>query len=479
MPKTTKKRTTVSTSINHNKLAPSPTSQSQATKQTNTSNGQQNQLDLSKLGAPASCMSEMNRYYALANAKSKVVIIQVNKDGFDILTTAAFKDMFANKYVIEGKKSIPVGDFWFKHADRREYLGGIAFDPSQAAIYGKFNLWKGLAVEPDSNKSCELFLDHLESVICSSNRECYEYMLDWCALLVQKPHVIPGVAICLLSEQGTGKGLLATYLGKLLGNHYKAITNKSHMLGQFTGPLENAVLVLADELHWDGSSSDSGMLKSLLTESTRMMEKKYLDPIPVKNCVHLIIASNEDWAIPAEIGDRRFFVLGVSPAQIGNTHYFDSLINEMNNSGPQGLLAFLQARDVSSFVPMKFPMTAARVTQQLHSLGPIEGWLYSIADLGQISANPQSDEPPWRAKIKKQCLFDEYLNYISQQKSTGTPAHIGTFTSKLIKFGFSTCKMPTEMPGMRTPGYNVPTVISLRERFEDHFGHPVIWDSPP
>ena len=61
---------------------------------------------------------------------------------------------------------------------------------------------------------------------------------------------------------------------------------------------------------WTGNKSDAGILKALITEPTRFMEKKFADAIQVKNCTHLIFASNEIWAIPAESTDRRYCRLG-------------------------------------------------------------------------------------------------------------------------------------------------------------------------
>jgi hypothetical protein len=49
-----------------------------------------------------------------------------------------------------------------------------------------------------------------------------------------------------------------------------------------------------------------------MTDPTIIIEGKGRDAVPVDHCRHLIVSSNEDWAVPMDLDDRRFFVLNVS-----------------------------------------------------------------------------------------------------------------------------------------------------------------------
>jgi hypothetical protein len=423
------------------------------------------------------CIDELNKRYALVNAGNKIVVVDEYADGLCALTKQAFFDLYANKSVSVGKTELTAAQHWFKSPNRRQYLDGFVFDPSCSAPPGKYNLWRGFDVEPDSSKSCQRLLTHLQQIICDEDKVCYEYFLDWLALLVQKPDQLPGVAICLISEQGSGKGVTLKYIGKLFGRHYKQINNKSQLLGKFTGQLEDAVLVFADELHWENDSkAETGMLKGLITEETRMMERKYAEPIPVKNCVHLVIASNEPWAIPAELGDRRFFVLQASSATIGDTRYFSDIVSEMDDGGSEALLAHLLNRDISSFVPGKFPKTAARVSQQLASLKPIEAWLYEVADSGEASGIDQSLHGPWPDKVNKQLFHQAYCQWCTNNRTKHSPGGVSAFTATLNKFGIQPCKMPGDESGRRSPGYILPTVHGLRDAIDKALGYTAPWD---
>jgi len=52
---------------------------------------------------------------------------------------------------------------------------------------GHYNMWKGFAVEPSRETSCDLFLDHLYTIVCNRDDAAYTYLLDWMAFNVETP----------------------------------------------------------------------------------------------------------------------------------------------------------------------------------------------------------------------------------------------------------------------------------------------------
>lgn len=466
------------TNQNQDLLVYKQPSNSSATAPKNTGNtASACRLDPAKLKDRIHCVQELNKRYALAKVKTKTFVLDEIATPPDMLNKSDFLDLYANKTVRLGPKDEQnLGHYWFTHPDRREYLDGMVFDPSGANSPDQYNLWRGFAVKPDPNLSCGRILAHIDEVICSKDTVCYEYLLDWLALMVQKPESPPGVAICLLSGQGTGKGLFAQYIGKLLGPHYKHILDKGKLLGRFTGQLEDAVFVFADELDWNGDKRDTGILKGLITEQTRMMERKYVEAFEVKNCIHLLIASNERWAVPAEMDDRRFFVLEVSERRKGDTTYFSALVAEMDNGGPSAFLALLRNRDISSFDPRQFPKTAARVDQQLRSLEPLDAWLYDILDAGIHPVHMGAQ--PWPKDVFKDEFHAAYQQWFVRSRKPGSPESKGHFTQALKQYGITTKKVLDSLHHKRVPGYQLPDLATLRQAFEDRLGHSIPWDPP-
>ena len=69
-------------------------------------------------------------------------------------------------------------------------------------------------------------------------------------------------------------------------------------------------LLFADEAYWPGDKAGEGELKRLITEPTLVIEPKGVDSFQVRNSLHVIIAGNEEWLVPASGDERRFAVVG-------------------------------------------------------------------------------------------------------------------------------------------------------------------------
>jgi hypothetical protein len=64
-----------------------------------------------------------------------------------------------------------------------------------------------------------------------------------------------------------------------------------------------------EEAFWAGDKAAAGALKNLITEDEIMFERKGVDAISA--FTRLIFTSNEDWAAPVGVDERRFLVVEV------------------------------------------------------------------------------------------------------------------------------------------------------------------------
>jgi hypothetical protein len=300
---------------------------------------------------------------------------------------AAFCEAFAN-WTIDpcwidprstGKpvqKPIKLVDLWLKSPARRGYPE-LVFDPSmRPQLQGdqKYNVFKGLAIDAQtaaaaastasSAPSVQPVLDHIRDIWCRGDDTAYDYVLNWMALLVQKPWEIPGTCIFLFGEQGAGKGAIMKLLGKIIGDkHYLPTTDSEDVVGKFTGQLQSCLLLFADEGTAAGNNKKktAGRLKALITEEKQRIQEKFKDVCYMPNYTHVIFASNEKDSLPIEPRDRRTFVLRTDDKYSGvqtpeSKQYFDRL-----RSVPAEVFAdFLYRRDISTFNSRMLPMTAAR-----------------------------------------------------------------------------------------------------------------------
>ena len=76
----------------------------------------------------------------------------------------------------------------------------------------------------------------------------------------------------------------------------------------------------------------------LPTEDSLIVEPKGKDAFQIKNHMRLIIASNNEWVVPAGMEERRFFVLDVCDKNMQNREYFNRIFEQMDNGGREALL---------------------------------------------------------------------------------------------------------------------------------------------
>lgn len=301
----------------------------------------------------------------------------------------------------------PVGNVWLKSRGRREY-DKIVFDPSGQCSKRHYNSWKGFAYAPDATKNCDIYLDHIWRNACDQKQERYDYLLNWMALAVQKPHIQGQVAVVLGGKKGTGKNSITDYFGELFGTtHFKIASNRKHVTGDFTKHLRGCVVLFANEAIWAGSHQDEGILKSLITDNVRMDEAKGVDAHNTKNYIHLMMATNEEWVVPATLDERRFFVIEMGTENLQDKEFFERMKNVMRNEGGMNkLLHFLQTRDISKFNVFDVPDTEALWKQKRISMDPHHAWLFSCLDRGYVV-----DGIDWEDFIPISAVYEEYHRY--------------------------------------------------------------------
>ena len=141
---------------------------------------------------------DLNAKFMVVKEGGKAVILNPGYDPilrrrhYDRLTPADFRLLYMNKTIVVGvdKKrnpvTEPIANVWLKHPDRRQYIGGVVFDPSGATDDPQvLNLWTGLAVKPEPGEWVRL-RDHMLKVMCGNNVEYYDYLVRWIAYALQE-----------------------------------------------------------------------------------------------------------------------------------------------------------------------------------------------------------------------------------------------------------------------------------------------------
>lgn len=354
------------------------------------------------LGKAEKAINEiMNRRYSIVMYGSKCLIAERTKDRSGNLAYNFIKhgdamrfneNMQFNHVTIDAKgneiiKKSSAFNVWLKSINRLSF-NGVDFDPSEQLPRGMLNIWTGWKVAPkpvtvDINR----ILWHLEHIICAGNRENYQYLLSWLAHIVQKPNEKSGVCLAIRStEKGTGKSTIAVIMNKLMGDHAITIQSQNQLTGQFNQHQANKLFVTLEEAVWHGDKQASNTMKTLITESSIVIEGKGRDSIIVPSYHRYMLLSNEYHFLAADDEERRYFALEASPAKVGDNEYFNSLYSDIDNHEIMGqLFQFLKTFDYTGVNLRKAPKTDALNDQIEQNKTTFEEWFDYVNELGYLS----------------------------------------------------------------------------------------------
>jgi len=241
--------------------------------------------------------------------------------------------------ILVGERYVPAAEYWLKSKYRRE--GRIVMEYPGTENEGDVNVYKGFNIKPVPCRpeEIQLFLDHTLNVICSGNREHCEFLLDMLAQKLQQPLDLLGIALVLKGKEGTGKSSFCNIFSLIIGpTHTGIATSRSTLLGQYSGGMASKILVVGEEAVFSANKGEAERLKALITESPLDWNNKNIKQWSQKNCLMLMFTTNEDWAIPAGMDSRRFFVLKISDIHPGGDDEYwlpwRALMGSDNNGVP-------------------------------------------------------------------------------------------------------------------------------------------------
>jgi hypothetical protein len=408
------------------------------------------------------------------------------------ISKQSFED-FRNRYmhikvqVGQTKEGAPLyssaGKWWLENPLRRQF-DTMVFAPRRD-VPDAYNLWQGFACEAIPGDQHQSFLDHLRDNVCSGNEEHYQYLIKWMARAVQNPGEPGQVAVILRGGRGAGKGTVAQIFGSLWGRHFLHISSAKHLVGQFNAHLRDCVFLFADEAFFAGDKQHESVLKTLVTEDMIIVEGKGVDAEPSPNFVHLLMASNDHWVVPAGADERRYYILDVGEDKKQDAGYFRALYRTMDEGGREALLHFLMTLDLTDFEVRTVPNTEALQEQKLLSLsGEEQWWMERLMD-GRSTSAAQG----WQQSIQKEHLQRDYLRYAEDQRlyRRVSPTVLGRLLSRLLPKPWPKSvqrvtdierddgRGGTKWERARVYWYDLPALEICRQAWDKKFGGRTDW----
>ena len=419
-------------------------------------------------------LKQLNENHAVVMIGGKTVIVREDETPIFM----GYKDFCLRHANLKIERTAAT-KIWIESDDTRRY-DELVFDPSGRCHSTSYNLFKGLSVEPVAGE-CELYLRHIKEIICAGDQALYDYVMGWMAHAIQKPTELPGVALVLRGSQGTGKGTFAQHFGKIFGDHFQHLVHMDHLLGKFNAHLSSALVVFADEIVWGGNKREAGQLKGIITETRRMMEAKFKDPIIVDNYARFIFATNEDWAVPTGPKERRYCVLNIDESKAEDHGYFADINTEMRNGGLEALMHTLMNFDLSQFNVRRYPLTEGLLEQKQLSLPSVAQWWYDILIEGDNQVSLEKYVPAiavMGTSIPTMTLFEIYQAFAKGDRyGYGQVASCNQFVTILKQWAPIENNRVTDGNRKRSRSIVIPDLASCREYFEKEIGHKIDWDA--
>ncbi len=330
---------------------------------------------------------------------------------------------------------------WMNSDLRRSYKG-ICFRPDGGVSPDFYNLWSGFAVEklgeseeptPDMKLAVDDYLLHIKEDACNGDEDHYKWLVSYLAHMVQKPAEKPHTALVFRGEEGTGKNAIIDRMGEIFGQHALAVADEIYLTGQFTGHLQNKVLMTMNESFWAGNKSAESKLKSLITEKTQVIRCLYQEPYTVDNCLRLCICSNEQWVVPASAGARRFAVFNFGNKRKEDHEFFRKLNERMDNGGLRYLLTYLLNYDLTGFNVNSAPKTEGLYDQQMVSLSPFEMFWHNCLQEKRIVCSDFGEK--WPEQIDKIYIQQAFRRYCKENNisSRFNPTQEGMLLKKICR----------------------------------------------
>ncbi len=343
-------------------------------------------------------LAAMNDKYAIIkNIGGKCMVmmeersqVHSNSTHFVFQSFPEFRNRCAGEFITEGDKVKRKGDWWLNHPRHRHY-NGVVFEPDQPEeVDGYFNLWRGFGVEARPGDWSRLYA-HIHDVLAAGNAEAAAYITKWAAWAVQNPGERAGVALVFKGARGTGKSTFGTAMMRIFGRHSLHISSANQISGTFNAHMRGTSLLFADEAYWPGNKGDEGNLKRLITEPTLAIEAKGRDIEQVRNCLHIVMASNDEWIVPAGPHERRFVVLNVATAHMQDENWFGPLYQELDDGGLSAFLHDLLHYDLGDWHPRQIIKTEGLTEQMGRTLRPEEQFLEELLQDAELpDADPEN-----------------------------------------------------------------------------------------
>jgi hypothetical protein len=272
-------------------------------------------------------------------------------------------------------------------------VDAIGFMPGADEIYPDdgavtLNTWIRPTIEAIPG-DVTIFIEHV-AYILDQDQIAIDWLLDFLAHLIQRPHIKIKSAPLIIGAHGIGKSLIGDFMMTLVGRKNTTTVEDTDLSNPHNEWADGTQLVVIGELMNMDRQGVMNRLKSYITDPDIRINRKNIPTYKYTNRMNFIMFSNYRNAARIEKGDRRYFIW-ISNAQPKGQDYYSTLTDnwfgktgEQPLHGASHLLHYLQNRPLDHFnhnAPP--PVTQAKEQVIGDSRTSIEAYLQELFDAGE------------------------------------------------------------------------------------------------
>lgn len=326
----------------------------------------------------------------------------------------------------------------------REVVFNPSLPPALDAATQVFNNWPGLAAtrqhpQPLTSaddiafgmRAINVFVSHVHQVLVGGVAAHADWVLDYFARIVQRPHEPSTVAVLFSSLPGAGKNALLDFFRlRVLGERVTCQLDdpSTTLFSKFATEHADRIFMQWDEVANLGDLRER--IKNLITSYTLIVRQKYCDDRAVTNYLNLCITTNATLdAIALDSRDRRFALFRAAPAHLGDVAYFNMLHATFADSrAARAVYDMLMARR-----PPQTPgdMQASRPVTDYYQLciyqniPPLARFLSAV-----INSRAYSIQAQGNPAVRVGDMYHDYVHFFNDTKASYGPAgtHVKPFS---------------------------------------------------
>ena len=394
---------------------------------------------------------------------------------------ASFKRLFSNR-ILESKKTW--AEAWLNWTGRRDY-NGIGFFPLIDPPKGYYNTFRGFAVEPlpykdatkEAREGLDMLLSHALTNLCKGEEEHFNWLIGYCAHMIQRPWEKPLTSVVFRGQKGVGKSFFVERLQELIGTeHFQIAANVRYLTSNFNSFMESCLCLVLEEAFWSGDKAAEGQFKFYTTSKTIPIERKGKETYNINNYIRIFNITNEDWATPASNDERRVAVFDVGEGRKQDLNFFGLMKKRLTEQGGNRvLLHYLQNFDLSKADINQIPMTEGLLAQKIESLDLFNKfWFDSLRDGYVLNTGVNV----WLEDVEKKSFRDAFYLYCKNAnvRSRLLPSDIavGKALRKVLPQIVADQKKRVGTETIHI--YRFPTLQQCRDAWDDFMKQKTKWD---